>query len=136
MDTIMLKLQRYERGVKMAEHEEQVALFNWAAYNVRKYPCLEYMFAIPNGGHRHISVAKKLKAEGVKAGVLDIMLPFASKRYHGLFIEMKFGRNKTTDQQNKYINHLTENKYCVAVCYNWEDAADVIKLYLSNGVIS
>ena len=60
-----------------SEHEEQVALFEWAEWNKRQYPELELMFAIPNGGQRHVVVAKKLKDEGVKAGVPDIFLPVA-----------------------------------------------------------
>ena len=44
------------------EHDEQVRLFNWARDNEEEYPELRNMFAIPNGGARHLFVAKKLKA--------------------------------------------------------------------------
>ena len=52
------------------EHEEQCALFEWADCWFPMVSAL--LFAIPMGGHRHIAVAAKLKAEGVKAGVPDI----------------------------------------------------------------
>ena len=86
-----------------SEHAEQTALFCWAALpEVRaEYPVLELMFAIPNGGERNKIVAGNLKAEGVKAGVLDIFLPVPSKGWHGLFIEMKVAGIKLEDAGRK-----------------------------------
>ena len=83
----------------MTEHDEQAALFQWAELMAAQIPELRLMFAIPNGGHRHIGVARKLKAEGVKPGVPDIFLPVARNKFHGLFIEMKFGRGRLTKEQ-------------------------------------
>ncbi len=56
----------------MSEHQEQCALFHWAAHMESKHPQLGLLFAIPNGGLRNKLVARKLKMEGVKAGVLEI----------------------------------------------------------------
>jgi hypothetical protein len=53
-----------------SEHDQQVALFTWANQNLDRYPVLRWMFAVPNGGHRHPAVAGKLKAEGVKEQLL------------------------------------------------------------------
>lgn len=50
--------------MKVSEHQEQVALFQWAAYMEKTYPALREMYAIPNGGLRNKVVAAKLKAEG------------------------------------------------------------------------
>jgi hypothetical protein len=44
-----------------SEHSEQVGFVNW--FNVQ-YPRV-LIFAIPNGEKRSITVAKRLKAEGV-----------------------------------------------------------------------
>lgn len=52
------------------EHESQVAFFKRVALDPRTRDLP--IFAIPNGGHRHIAVAKKMSAEGVQAGVPDI----------------------------------------------------------------
>ena len=121
------------------EHDEQAALFRWAALNRKKHPELALMFAIPNGGHRHISVARRLKAEGVKAGVPDIFLPVKHQayftegdvpNYHGLFIEMKAGKNTPTPAQVWWHEHLRDSGYCVEVCYGWEEAVKLIKQYL------
>ncbi len=48
----------------LTEHDEQKAFVRW----FRIQPPKVKIFAIPNGGHRHIKVAQKLKAEGVSAG--------------------------------------------------------------------
>lgn len=116
----------------MAEHDEQVAFFEWAAFMANlKWPQLDYMFAIPNGGWRAIKTAGWLSAEGVKAGVPDIQLPIASGGFHGLYIEMKFGKNKPTESQEDYIEFLKERGYAVAVCYGFDEAVAVIEWYMN-----
>ena len=115
-----------------SEHAEQTALFCWAALpEVRaEYPVLELMFAIPNGGERNKIVAGNLKAEGVKAGVLDIFLPVPSKGWHGLFIEMKVGKNKPTAEQLDFGTKVERLGYKCVVAYSWVMAREYIKAYL------
>lgn len=121
---------------KDSEHSHQAALFAWAALSVGKYPQLKWMFAIPNGGLRDIRTATNLKAEGVKAGVPDIFLPVPFNKldpadtYHGLFIEMKVGKNKTSKEQEEYIEYLKEAGYYCVVCYTWNTARAAIVAYL------
>ena len=114
----------------MSEHDEQVKLFQWAAYRLPVYPELALMFAIPNGGQRNIVVANKLKAEGVKAGVPDICLPVARGKYHGLFLELKHGRNKATAEQQYWLERLTAQGYRAVVVYEFEGARDALIDYL------
>lgn len=71
------------------ESAEQQCLFRWAAYNRGRWPEMELMYHIPNGGTRSKSEAGRFRAEGVKAGVPDICLPVARGGYHGMYIEMK-----------------------------------------------
>lgn len=113
----------------MSEHDEQVALFDWARLNESKHPQLKMLFAIPNGGLRNMVVAKKLKREGVKAGVPDMFLAVRTRTRSGLFIEMKFGKNKTTKEQDEWIQKLNGVFY-TAVCYSFEEAKQVIIDYL------
>lgn len=113
----------------MSEHDEQVALFEWAALQAQVYPGLDLMFAIPNGGLRNIKVAIKMKAEGLKPGVPDIFLPVAMGGYHGLFIEMKYKSNKPRENQVAYIDALSTQGYCTAVCWGCADAIETIVDY-------
>ena len=112
-----------------SEHDEQVALFNILRMYEDKYPELKWVFAIPNGGHRHISVARKMKAEGVKAGVWDIYCPFPAFGYNGLWIEMKYGKNKLTTNQHAFRDDLGD-LFRWEVCYTAEEACHAIGAYL------
>ena len=112
------------------ESEEQEALFCWAEALSGRYPCLRLMYHVPNGGQRSAAVAGKLKAEGVKAGVPDICLPVSRGNYHGLYIELKAGRNKATAEQEWWLSALLEEGYKAVVCRGWSSAADVIMDYL------
>lgn len=114
-----------------SEHAEQVALFAWAEDNVERLPALALMFAIPNGGHRHVSVAAKLKMEGVKAGVPDLMLPWPAHGRHGLFIEMKYGKNQPSNSQQLWLQRLEMAGYATAICYSTQAAITVIENYLA-----
>lgn len=114
----------------MNEHLHQVALMQWAAIYSAQHPEISLLFAIPNGGKRNISVAKKLKAEGLKPGVPDLFLPVAKKGFHGLFIEMKAATGSTSKLQKEWISELIKQRYKVVVCKGWEVAMNEIKSYL------
>lgn len=113
------------------EHSHQSALFAWAALNRSKYPELEWMFAIKNvekGGKVFGAIAK---AEGVKKGVSDILLPVARHNCHGLFIEMKKPGEKARVDQLAFGKQMQSNGYGFCVCDSWEKAKDVLIQYLS-----
>jgi len=84
--------------ISPSEHDEQVGFINWFR---AKYPSV-LIFAIPNGEKRAISVAKRLKAEGVVRGVPDLYVP-AWK----LWIEMKRASGgRLSPDQKEMINYL------------------------------
>ena len=119
-------------GLKMkGEDLEQATLIQWCNLQSCKSSELKLIFAIPNGGYRNKAEARKLKATGTKSGVPDLFLPVPRSPKHGLFIEMKVGRNKCTDNQKKWIRNLLEQGYEVKVCYSCEEAIQVIKKYLN-----
>lgn len=123
-----------------SEGSQQKALMVWVALNIPKYPQLKYLFHIPNGGTRNLREAVELKAQGVKAGVPDLFLPYAAGRkhiqdwadghYHGLFIELKVHPNKPSKEQWEWMAALESYGYFTAVCYSWEEARDILIKYL------
>ena len=115
---------------KHGEHEEQVALFDWAALRQGRYPELRLLHAIPNGGKRDKFVAIQLQREGLKPGVPDVCLPVARGGWHGLYIELKWAKNKPTDHQLEWLEALTAQGYLAVVCYGWQEAVEVIEDYL------
>ena len=90
----------------MSEHDEQVALFQWAKLNEDRYPELAMLYANPLGGKRPRRTAARMKAEGAKAGVPDITLPVARCGFHGMYIEMKFGKGRLTSAQDWWLDQL------------------------------
>lgn len=146
------------------EHAEQMALFCWAnkarywgfdaANNMRCYsgdsmlldaqftqewPCLDWLHAIPNAGARGNKVAaSQLKAEGVKAGVADVFLPyyvdFRTGRFTcGLYIELKRANGVPSDvskEQIEFAKFVTSQGYAWRVAFGWREAARLIQQYV------
>ena len=93
--------------------------------DLKKIPC----FHIPNGGSRNAREARNLKLQGVKPGVPDLFVPLARSGFHGLFIEMKYGKNKTTKEQKEWLERLSAEGYACAVCYGAAEAIKTIESY-------
>lgn len=116
---------------KQLESTEQAKLFDWSHFMSAKYPILNLMYHVPNGGSRNKIEAANLKRQGVKSGVPDICLPVPCSKFHGLYIEMKVGKNKPTKNQIYYIDSLRLQGYKVEICYSWTKAAEVVCKYLN-----
>ena len=112
----------------MTEHTEQVALIQWYRMQYPKHS--KYLWAIPNGSHRHIVTAVKLKAEGVMPGVSDIFLMIPKGGWHGLFIEMKVKGGKLSDSQKEFMGMAILMGYQAVVCFGFDEAKDAITEYL------
>lgn len=137
-----------KRRVGHKESDLQITCVNWFRSQPRWRSLWSQLVAIGNGGkriqktvcdkwgnyHTFSPEAKRMKAEGVTAGVADLMLPIGQKGYHNLFIEMK-----TTDtwsrqsEAQKVWQKATEkigNKY--VVCRTFDEFRQVITDYLSD----
>ena len=118
------------RDMENSEHMSQVVLFQYVRLYAKRNPDLNKVYAIPNGGSRHKYVAKKLKDEGVISGVLDIHCPCPRQGFSGLWIEMKHGKNKMTDNQGRWQKLMEEEGHKVVTCYCAESAKRVLFDYL------
>jgi len=116
--------------MKSAEHQQQAAFIKWCRLKAQAVPELRWIHAIPNGGHRDIRVASKLKAEGVTPGIYDIFFPVPRNGYHGLYLEFKAGKNKLTEHQKVFEAHCKEFNYAAHTVYNWLAAAKIVVEYL------
>ena len=97
------------------EDNEQMILIRWAQFE---------------SGKRSKVEAARFKAMGVQAGVPDLFLPVPRGAYHGLFIEMKAPKGRTSNAQNTWIEKLKSNGYAVKVCYGFESAQQTLLSYL------
>ena len=114
-----------------SESQEQKDFFRWWSLWHRQAHPNVVCFAIPNGGRRDAITGARLRLEGVKAGVPDILLAKASSGYHGLFIEMKTKRGRVSESQRDLFPLLEAQGYGVAVCRGWREAADAVEAYLA-----
>ena len=108
----------------MSEADEQIKVIQWC--DRIGVP----VFHIPNGGSRNKREAANLKRQGVRAGVPDLCIPVAKGGYHGLYIEMKAGKNKPTDNQVRWLELLLRNGYAAFVCYGASNAIECIRRYM------
>lgn len=153
---------------KNSEHSHQAALFAWAAFARHRgfdearawcagkrfermteplpevVPELKWLHAIPNGAnYGDDEVGKriqggKMKAEGLRKGVLDILLPVRRGNYSGLYIEMKKPALKSvkdpwngfSEEQRAFAIFVINEGYGVVACYNWLEAVENIEAYL------
>lgn len=127
-----------------SEHDEQVSFFRSVFYTLLPdHPYLCLLHAIPNGARTSKSVAKRLKAEGMKAGVPDVFLPVPRGKYHGLYIEFKKlpyrnGKGKLvksypSPEQKRFISGLKDQGYHVVVAYGCDEGLAELKQYIGLG---
>lgn len=141
---------------KGTEHGEQTAWFAWAAANVGTLPDLAKAFAIPNGGLRDAKTASMMKAEGVRSGIPDVMLPkpvraVFIKHFHlfdetlplresgyevlwfaGLWLEFKRKKKgKLSSEQIDRIDQLRADGYAAIRVNGWIEARDATICYLT-----
>ncbi len=88
------------------------------------------LFAIPNGGNRNAVTGAVLKKTGTLAGVADLFLMRAAQGNHGMFIEMKVGKNTLTDTQRKFKDKAHGAGYAYAVCRTLDEFMETINEYL------
>lgn len=113
-------------------HLQQAVIQWWAHAHAGLYCPEELLFAIPNGGARHIATAVRLKREGVRAGVPDLFLAAPNRSSFGLFIELKAGKaGRVSPAQKQMLDLLSSHGYATEVCRTFEEATAAIERYLS-----
>jgi hypothetical protein len=112
------------------ERAQQVALIKWVRTVRDIYPALKLLYAVPNGGKRNLRVARKLKAEGVLAGVADLCLPAALRGYHGLYLEMKSEEGVATKEQKEFLRGVLGEGYCAVIAQGVDEARATLLWYL------
>lgn len=111
------------------EHQEQAAVIQWFQL---AYPDIKTrLFAVPNGANKSRASAARFSAEGLRAGVPDLMLPIPRHGFHGLFIEMKRRKGgRLSREQADWLTFLCEQGYMAVVCCGADAAIETIRGYL------
>jgi hypothetical protein len=114
-----------------SEATEQEHVVSWCFHREGIYPELKWLHHCPNGGKRGNAEAKRLKAQGVKAGVPDLNLPYPKGGYIGLYIEMKYDNGKIEPEQKEWIKAMKAAGHFACVCYGYDYAIKVIEEYVT-----
>lgn len=123
------------KAPRALEHQEQAALFQYAAIQARNDPRWSLLNASQNGlPASSIHQARQAKACGMKKGFPDVALPVPAGGYHGLFIEMKRKGGVPSDvspEQREWLARLNEQGNLAVVAFGWAQAVEQIQQYLS-----
>lgn len=115
--------------MKNIESTLQVNCVRWFRL---QYPELaRLLFSVPNGGYRSAITAKRMKEEGVVAGVSDLLLLVPNKDYSFLCIEMKTESGRQSNNQKIWQQEImakTLGKYIIV--RSFDDFISSIKEYL------
>lgn len=121
----------------LAEHDLQRSIIDECNWRANQDPRWGLIFAVPNGQYRK---GQRMEA-GLKAGVPDLFLPVprdktkAHPAYHGMFIELKIGRNVPTGEQERWLRLLREQGYYTCWIHDVPSGAiDLLKWYLHGDV--
>ena len=99
-----------------------------------QYPDIgKLLFAVPNGGARNRTEAAIMKAEGVTAGVADLILLLGRGGFNALCIEMKTPdrRSVLSDAQIEWRSLAITNGNRHVVCRTIEEFQSEIRWYLT-----
>ncbi len=105
----------------------QIAACNLLGY---QFPTLEW-FHPPNGGLRNKAVGSKLKKQGVKAGVSDLIIQTPSGPYHGACIELKVKGGRLSPDQKAFLNRNIKLGHFCAVVYSIDGLKQCLVEYLA-----
>jgi len=114
--------------MKHLEDNMQKACVTWFRL---QYPGIAMLlFAIPNGGKRNAREAARLKSQGVTPGVPDLMLAVPKNDLHGVFFELKVGKNTLTANQVQMAEILCQQDYGFMVIRSLDKFMEQIQIYL------
>lgn len=70
-----------------------------------------------------------LKAEGVRAGVPDLILLLPRNGHHALLLELKTETGRLSPAQSDFLETAATNGYKACVCFSTETAIQAITDY-------
>lgn len=110
------------------ESQLQIQCVSWFKY---QYPHLAPLFfAVPNGGSRDKKEAAIMKAEGITAGVSDLILNVPAGPYTQLAVEMKSPKGTLSDEQKRYSRYAQAVGIKYIVCRDFGTFCIEVQEYL------
>ena len=111
-----------QKEVKQDEAKLQTAVMTWWNYQYPEFAGL--LFAVPNGGRRDAREGARFKAQGVTAGVADLIL--LVPRPHILLLELKVRGGKVSDAQKSWLAKAAAQGHAIVIAYDFHAARAAI----------
>lgn len=105
----------------------QSAVIQWARLQTPSLLALAALFAVPNGARVTPSVASRLRKEGMRAGIPDVLLPVPADGYAGLAVELKTSTGQASKDQRAWHSALRAMGHRVEICRTIESACAVLR---------
>ena len=120
--------------IAASEAQEQRAVIDWWRLACRRYGVPEHLLLhIPNEGTGNAIRGRQQKLLGVRKGCPDLLLAVPAGGHHGLWIEMKRRKGRTSLEQDRFMDVLREQGYACEVCRGVDDACKAITAYMRPG---
>jgi hypothetical protein len=114
--------------MKFKEDDLQMAVARYLDYS-------NYLwFHVANERKASNVAGVRLKKKGVKSGVPDIMIFEPNEKYSGLAIELKIKPNKTTPNQDKWLEDLNKKGWSTHVCYSLDEVIKTLEYHTGTGL--
>lgn len=123
--------------MRQIESGLQTSCMRWLMLQYRDL--WEVATAIPNGGQRPVRIINgkvvcsegvKLKREGVKAGVSDVIIFRATAEYHGLHVEFKTKTGRQSEAQKRWQKKMEVEEYKYEICRSFDEFKKIIENYV------
>lgn len=117
VDNATLIYINWRRTIRNEEHLLQVSIHRYL--DLMKV----FHFAVPNGSMRNIIVASKLKREGVKRGVSDLIIVLNGRC---MFVEVKTPKGRLSKSQKEFKKSVEELGFEYLIWRSLDDAINFV----------
>ena len=113
--------------INYAENRIQQTLYAWFCL---KYPQYEDLFSASLAGVcTNAKTGARLKASGATRGWPDINIAVVTKKYPGLYIELKTETGDLRSWQADILDKLSSQGYRAVCCYGLDEAIREVESY-------
>lgn len=88
-----------------------------------------FVFAVPNGGSRNVIEAANLKAQGVMAGVSDLILLLPGKKVYFIEIKNPNGKGRQSPLQREFEDNVRAHGHEYLIWDNWAQVEQFVNAH-------
>ena len=114
----------------MLKEKSDQALF-CRYWDLKGIVCVHIPNGFPIGGVNKFAYMNMMKAQGFKAGFVDLLVFAKNSKYQLFFLEFKREKGgKLSPQQRKWLNWLNDNGYYARKANGCKEAIQILEEYL------